>query len=773
MQCELKSFGIGIIVANNMEFIVTLDGVEVEQPAGLADLKINIARDKDWHGIFIEAATSDLTFFNDGADYLMGKKQVDGFAASCIIEVRADCDLETVLLTGKVDFRRYRELCGTDCGVVVSIEKEGCTMVLKNRYDQKVDLSSNVAFDKSTALVNYDGLNFTQELPGQEIEARIQGTVLPEGDSYTELLGDLGGTNAQFVNLRPIYGNEIRNSIKTGQLVPDSNIGLGFEIGTDVTPPSPISPILLYEDVKRCFQEEFQIELRIKGTFTAHSDRDDYMLNLVGVVAMMNLNNGSDGELNFAFGSCASDPVGDADELLLVEDIYCQGTDNLTDISVPFDFTYTGTRSFNEGDGLYAYLTLLVGEGDERPDNFTYTITFDPETSVNIFAPKLCPPTNAIVSMVNETGSRIAEAITNQCLRVKSDYYGRTDSQPYASTVDGCGGLRVLTSGLRIRNAENPVHFMSMKEFFEGLKAIDNIGMGVEQDTVLGGAHQWLRIEDVSYFYQDVEALRLPAVPEGEFALNPEDAYSRITIGYKKWETENFNGLDEFNSNKEYRTSLDTINNPIDATSAFIAGGYPIELTRQQNFIDSGGADTTYDNDTFILCMMRQAYGLAVEQGNISDAENFYSPATAYNWRIRPYYNLLRWWKSIGQSYINLANTPASRLFFTNGTGNLLAKGQLTAPDDCKLEAGARAENADVSLVDFAATNLPIYKAETLSIPDYPFSVADYNNFKANPYGYVSVQCGANSPFIKAYISNIIWQPMRGTAEINLKLKWQ
>src|SRR5690606_22240375 len=135
--------------------------------------------------------------------------------------------------------------------------------------------------------------------------------------------------------------------------------------------------------------------------------------------------------------------------------------------------------------------------------------------------------------------------------------------------------------------------------------------------------------------------------------------------------TEGLKGLDEFNSNKEFRTSLVNINNTLDVTSPFIAAGYVIEQTRQQSYADSGGADSKYDNDVFIICVERDAYGYKVEQGNINNAANIFSPNTAYNWRIRPWYNLMRWWKSIAQSYINLVNTT-SRLFFSSGTGNLL-----------------------------------------------------------------------------------------------------
>jgi hypothetical protein len=43
------------------------------------------------------------------------------------------------------------------------------------------------------------------------------------------------------------------------------------------------------------------------------------------------------------------------------------------------------------------------------------------------------------VNLINEALSRTAEAITNDCLRVYSDYFGRHDAQPYPSPDDSSG----------------------------------------------------------------------------------------------------------------------------------------------------------------------------------------------------------------------------------------------------------------------------------------------------------------------------------------------
>lgn len=711
-----------------------IDDVEYDQPIGFADIVLRAKRDDNWHGVFFEASTNDLTFYGAAALYLVDKKKTQGFAAEVTFKAVATCGQSNDILTGRLDFRKYRKSCGNECMVTIPVEMDGCTMTLRNRYDQKVDLSNNIAFDGLTVIPSYAGLNFPIDLPAQELRAAVEGFVVDAGDVVDlQIFPD----DTQHFWVRATYGREIYNSINDGQLIPSV-----FAASDNGVNDSVLSPILLLDDTIECFEGTFNYQIRIKGSYDYALIRD--IITNFDVLGTIKVAKGSD------FNALTE---------LHSETLFNHSNQAAVDLNGTFDFSYSGTVSLETGDGLHIFFSNIATPtanliGDR-------TITFDKETYVNINANKSCPPTEAVVSLIHETASRITEAITDRCLTVKSNYYGRTDSQPYAAASDGCGSLRVLSSGLRIRNAENPVHFMSLKDLFEGLNGIDNIGMGIEGSQ--------LRIEPVEYFYQNTEIMKMPFVPKMQEITDDTEGYSVIKVGYKKWETEGVNGLDEFNSNKEFRTSLKNISNTLDITSPFVAGGYPIELTRQQSFADSGGADTKYDNETFIICVKRGGYNYQVEQGNIINAANFYSPSTAYNWRIRPFYNLMRWWKSIAQSYVNLVNTT-SKFIFSAGTGNLQAEGELSIGDPCKLEAGVKSENDDLLRADFAVLPLPIWKPDNIQFV-YPMSVKDYNLIKANPYGYISVQCGTGE-YVKAFITNLLYKPVKGEADITLRLQW-
>lgn len=715
-----------------------INNIQIDEPLGFSDLVIRARRDENWHGVVFEASTSDLTFYGDAARYLQNLKNLHGFDADATFNAKWACDDGNDVLTGRLDFRRYREGCGNECLVTLPVEHGGCLMTLKNRYDQKVDLSKTTSFDGVTNLQEYDGLNFQMELPAQESREAVEGSV----DGSFDLDFDVPMLSQDAFNaIRPSYDSITNNTINQGGLESFNNL---LRNNIDVPDP-PLTPQLLLDDEINCFDGDFEYRAVFDGWISFYSNPSvaNTILTLKAKIVTWDANG------NFF------------DDSVLVDEVLIASGVSIGSIApnvVNFNEVLSGTTPITNGFGLYAYIEFVVEGGGAFGLDVESSFTSD--TYFSISALKSCPPTDAVVSLVHETASRITEAITDVCLKVKSDYYGRTDSEPYAASADGCGSLRVLSSGLRIRNAENPTHFLSLKELFEGLNGIDNIGMGIEGN--------WLRIEPVEYFYRDEEILPLPLVPKATFSLDPDKAYSIIRVGYKKWETEGVNGLDEFNSNKEFRTSLANINNTLDVTSGFVAGGYPIEITRQQSYAESGGADTKYDNDTFIICVKRGAYTFEVEQGNIDLGINMFSPSTAYNWRIRPFYNLMRWWKSIAQSYAVLTNST-SRLYFSAGTGNLLAEGELPS-DPCKLENKPKSESDDLFPGDFAETNLPIYKPERATFT-YPLSLKDFNLIKDNPHGFINIQCG-NGDFVKGFIIDLSYKPAKGEADITLRLKW-
>lgn len=278
--------------------------------------------------------------------------------------------------------------------------------------------------------------------------------------------------------------------------------------------------------------------------------------------------------------------------------------------------------TISPGDRVYlqfSWLAIAYFSGDGNAD----AIIDEPlkmwfqwdEFKFEATADSYCEPTHANVYMVNEALSRITEVYTNDCLRVKSDYFGRTNSQPYVSDVNGCGALQAITSGLKVRNVSmqdgtKPKVTISMKEMFDNLNAIHNIGLGVEDDTIRGG--KWIRVEPVQHFYNNTVLIECNSVREIKTSLDQSAVYSTAKIGYAKWETENTNGLNDMFSRREYRTALTQLTNPYDRICNFIASDYALEVTRRK--YGNSTVDWRYDNDIFILCLQNYFFGLGEDE---------------------------------------------------------------------------------------------------------------------------------------------------------------
>lgn len=724
-----------------MNRLFYLNDIEIDEPRQFEALEFSIKRDDKWHGMVYEASTSSLVFYGAAYTYLKEQKEAYGVRANVIFSTYVTCgtyDYEPEL-SGRLNFGKYEENCGDTCTVSIPLEQNSCELIFKSRYDQKVDMDASVAVDGMTPLEDYTGLAVETELTAHNLRVATEGSVQEGGEEIS--LDIFPPTDTNDFTLRPTYSRELSANIDESQLVPAV-----FAASDNGLNDSVISPVALLEGEIDCFDGNFTYEVRLKGSYDFEYVGSGSDITVVRLVV-------AKGEYPGSLTMLHQQDLPFAANL-------AQGT---------FDYTYTGSTPLDLGDGFYVYFRMTGTNGVVHV--LTGSVTFDEETYVKLEAVKSCPATNAELYMVHEALSRVVEAVTNRCMRVKSSYYGRTDSAPFSFDDDGCGGLRSLTSGLKIRRAEQDKFFASPKDLLEGLNAIDNIGVGYEPDPVVPNA-MLMRVETLDFFYQNREILRHDAV-FGKTDIEEMKHYSRIDAGYKKWEVENVNGLDEIHSTRQYSTSIDTINSPLDITSNLIAGSYPIEITRQQSFADTGAADTKYDNDTFIITMQRSDYpygNIEVEKGNITNPANIFSPGTIYNYRISPIRNLARWYKSIAAGFASLSDS-SNKLFFSSGTGNLEGYG-LQTDTECRVESAELQEDQNLFVTHFANAEdyQPIWKNETITY-DYPMSYADYKAVKADPYTYISVQCGS-ADFLKYWIKEIKFRIAKGRATFVLRRKY-
>lgn len=727
-----------------------LNETEIQEPVGYGEVTFSITRSTH-HGIGFEASDSALGFYGLAASILQGEKEEHGMLSTVIFRAEQSCNGEQreTIIEGRLNFGKWRETCGTNgCTVYLPIETESCELVLLSRMDNEVDVDKTTTFDNLTPITPYDKLNFPINLPAKNIDTGAVGQVDVAG--MTVDTEDFSSQNYRSY-VRPAYIVS-NGSLTDQQLDAPTNEWADSEPGFDF-----LTPQVLMNNVAGCTTGSLSLDVRLKGriTDTSLDTRQVYLSVVVGK-----------GEFSNVGGTF---PITGGLEIIFQQDILYNVTKLPGEQWFYFDESYSGSITLDDGQGLYAYVFFRSDQGGES--TLRMIAEFDHLCTFSLTGTQSCPPSDANVYMVNETLARLTEIISDNCCTVKSNYFGRIDSQPYPFNADGCGSLRFLTSGLKIRRAAEAKFFTSLKKILDGLNCIDNLGY----DVVPSGSPYYppyiLRIEPAEYFYQDVELLRCDFIPESELTVKQENCYVKILIGYKKWEVQEIKGAQEINATREYRTLLETISNQLDLTTDLVAGAYAIEITRQQGFVESGDSDTQYDDETFIVCLERGAYGLQVETGNIENVTDVPDSGTLYNARISPARNMMRWYKSIINAYPNITNGNY-RICFSSGVGNYRARFKLDS-DTCRLEGSALSENGDLWMTNFAdaADATPIWRNEVI-VFDYPLSIQEYKTIKANPYGYVSFQCSVGD-WRKAWIENVEYTPAKGTATFTLKIKWE
>jgi hypothetical protein len=781
----------------------------IEEPGGWEEFSLKIKRHEERHGTFRELQETTFRFYGEAMDLLKQEKETYGIRGIYTLVIEGKCgDVWEEEYRGRISFDSYKFICGDYCYVSVGVDQVGPLVDFINRFDQKVDLTNSVAFDGTTALTDYPNLSREIILPSKAILLRSaasnqsanQYTISDDSGWFpVSPTGSMqGGTNVPFQTIDV-------NSIKTFQADPIIDYFNKSNLNEYI-------PELIYNDPDKelnCVQTTFQIEFRVKGVYR-------------------NLTNGSG---NHTLTLSIKKGLTDFYTATMIQGWTLYTSSSILIVNQAFDITYTGTVTLNPGEKLFlaTFLTYF------KATNFTESvkIQFDPETYFKASVISKCDPTKAKVSMVNEVTSRVIESITNNQLQLTSDYYGRTDSLPFASVADGCGSLRALSTGLDIRRAKladgsDPKMFLSMKDIFESLNAIDNIGIGAE-------GNDKVRIENWKYFYQDDVIFTCRDIETLENQVKEKDHYSVFKTGYEKWEAEDFNGLDEFLTKREFRTALSEVQNTLEKVCKFIASGYAWEVTRRKT---NDTKDWRFDNDTFIVCVARKVktpvfflgtgsgidisidglnisvgdsirftdtvsnnatftvtevnlsgghtlIGVAeamtaetapnahfenltdpfhVEHKNILSAANILDPDSVYNFRISPERNAMRWFDRVANCYRNITN--ADKLIFSSGDGNYKAEGELL-DTLCRLESGVISESDDIDLTKFNDPDdgTPITRPERV-VFKYPVSFSDYNLIKANPYGLIEYHTKCEKGF--GWIDEITYKPNEGLANFSL-----
>jgi hypothetical protein len=430
------------------------------------------------------------------------------------------------------------------------------------------------------------------------------------------------------------------------------------------------------------------------------------------------------------------------------------------------DYTASGSiqqtlnLTLSPGQKLWFFAQVSVFGGIGIDVDLTFS-------NCNVFAyqDQTTAPSQARAFWVHEALARLTESLTDGTLPLRSAYFGRTDSQPTTYAADGCGARQALSTGLLIRGFPDAPLPLSLGQLFDDLQAIHALGMGLRTES----GQPVLRIEPLPFFY-DAQAVLLTcdAVRQLRRAPLEDILYQQVQLGYRRWESESFNGLDEINTRRTWLLPRNrTHPRTLTLESELVTSGYAIELTRRKDYLRTATEDFRYDNDTFLLCL-RHPPGLETEteqDERFGTVTGVIDPSTMYNLAVTPARNLLRWLPLLSTS-----TRSSDILRFASGAGNYAGDGtapvQSTEDDDgCCGQGFLLREDFDLSFADHACAK-PLFAAETVQF-EYPLSPVQYAAIRANPYGVVRYSQTA-APYESGFIHELSYDPVRGLAEFTL-----
>lgn len=693
----------------------------IEEPVGWDAAKFNLVRNKTWHSVSFEYIPEKLRFYKDSGLRLLKQafkaEGIDAFVRIYVDIFDSGQYQYQPLYVGRVALHEYEELRdGKKQYLSLSIEQEDFGITFKNKEDLKVALSGN------------------------EINLLLHSKLIKLADRIASVEGA-----SSYETSFTIVGN---NTIRIPHYLFETN----KEIGDTVTlqfplerlgsfQASPEQPLFALRQITT-----YKLRYRLKGTFVEFCNRPrTYNLNMVyrrgkrtpNQLPVINEPFKIFPNRNMAGGQTMTQPFDEQGEL----------TFSNADID---EFVWFSFQLINYN----------VPSNTNDPQPTSLNITYDPESFIEIEQESIFPASTAKAYLVHEAFRQVVEQNTGVPNSFYSEYFGRVELG-YGS--NGAGAALAITNGLQIRQfplAEKPV-FCSFKELYEAMNALHNLGVGIEEKD----GRKVVRIEPKEYFYSDEVALGMEGVKELRYSIASEYYYNEVEVGYRKYEIEEVNGIDEFATKHQYSLPVEMLKGKLEIMSPYVASGYAIEFTRRKK--EQKTTDWKYDNDNFVICLNPNNLSLAERNERFPVVQEVFSPETSYNLRISPKRNLLRWRNLLGTS---LWKKPLSEnVRFTYGETNYAMASAMQAgdPDAAAFGGQLLAENQNLALDS---------EEERLFVPmlaefSFPLDRHQLFQLRANANKCIAFRQNSKEPWQKGYIDDISYTALTGLTQFKLLLK--
>lgn len=736
-----------------MELIHTLNGVVIEEPIGFDNLKATIKR-HDYHGMSAEVTVGDLEFYGVAANMIKEAYNTD-LDTEITYQVKTEDGEE--IYAGVIDLATYSELNGAYFSVSCKVGEVGIKTTFNNRTDTYVDL------------------NNVNTIDGELLEAS------PKWNRITIPHRTLVYTNEQRQSVTTTYEEEpgTGNRIQ----LPDDFGRAWLNIALDTTTKSEFGEVQPLFHLAAINEKENTAAGYVEpfcktNTGETIDNESDIYIN-VNLQCSIHFPEGPDAH-NKPFTNIAANGEGAFE---VVAALRLNGyqirtselakkitNDNYTDI-VDLNLTWSGVVKKKDLASIYLGIDFknlnCKNEEAEVPKYFNNPAYFVLKINEGSYIRAMLyseakHEVSADMVMVHDALDTIVHSLSNNKLSLNSGLYKVIMGGP------GDGALKAITNGYKIRGLE-PVKdkernmAVSFKDMIESLNSIDCIGWGFEKDTI--------RVERWDWFYQDNIILRIDKPKEITRKIDESMAITELTIGYKKYATEEeFSSIDSIHGERVFTTKTGAMSKPVTAMCDFIADNYAIELTRRKALTKDQESEFKYDESIFIFALQVEDYDEAAIYTIPNDVIEEKSgtikyPDQMYNSIISPTRNAYRWINRIfclngikpfvltkgTINYIADFKTKQSAgntFLLKDDVNNIPLKGVMIEEDSWQeSQSGEDMTLQEVYYAQVLEDEVPqpsdkdwriprMIRAEEISLT-YPVSIEEYKTILGNPYGLV------------------------------------
>lgn len=576
-----------------------LGSQEISEPEGWKDIRFNIAWDDDSHSKLF-TLTTPLRFYGktdrvDGGlrflDRIIRNEGVDAIV-SLKIETKTDKGDFVIDIIGRLALRDYKRVIGAQRNYIeCPIEETSKNQILKSRFNAKVD------FSKSESL---DGISI---VPLRTRDINLHSLpIFKEYDANTQLAETTNVFTISNLDSSSVFFGIGFENVLVDELAT-------FNIGNYISPDGPIS--YLQAPDNGLYQVDFTARIAFElGTLEV-------------------------GDYNISWYYRRNE-----EPETLIQTI-TSGSTSGPGVSVA---DHTTTTSFSidlqKGDELFIYGRATI----ENPENqrVGYGFAVFPNSSLRISSNTTAPESTLTAPLIHEAFRFICDSYFGEDNTFYSELLGNKLTQDRSYTTNGCFSFLSVCNGRMIRRLLQNFS-LSFQDLFDALNSVVPVGFAIE--TIDG--QEVVRIEHVSYFYNQDVVLTIDSIREIRLTSNSERFYNTIKSGYRNWELEDVNGIKEPNSRREHSTILKTVGEDYDIESNFITSGYIIETIRR--LVEETTTDYKFDNNNFFIDLNHNESGGLPTGLNTAARDELFTSVTGiddsslqYNLFLLPELNLLR-----------------------------------------------------------------------------------------------------------------------------------